>query len=121
MRALRFAMVLGSGLLFVVTTARADVPSPVPSQSAPLDIGSRTSGLGLKPGAPVAQPQPPAHIDVTAPGVASGSGPDTPGKTGLGNTDRGPAGGAATGPGTEPKTGGPVGLGTPAPPSAGTR
>lgn len=121
MRATRFAMIMGSGLLLVVTAARAEVPSPVPSQSAPLDIGSRTSGLGLQPAAPVAQPQPPAHLDVTRPGVASGSGPDTPGKTGLGNTDRGPAGGAATGPGTEPKTGGPVGLGTPAPPDAGTR
>ena len=120
MRDIRFAMLLGSCLLVLVTSARADVPSPIPSQSAPLDIGSRTSGIGLKPGAPVAQPQPPVHVDVTRPGVASGSGPDTPGKTGLGNTDRGPTGGAATGPGTEPKTGGPIGLGTPAPPSAGS-
>ena len=121
MRRLRFAMMLGGCLLVAVTSVRADAPSPAPTQSAPLDIGSRTSGVGLKPGAPVAQPQPPVHMDVTRPGVASGSGPDTPGKTGLGNTDRGPTGGAATGPGTEPKTGGPVGLGTPAPPPPGTR
>lgn len=121
MRGPRFAMILGSCLLLPVTSARADVASPAPSPSAPLDIGSRTSGLGLKPDAPVAQPQPAVHMDVTRPGVASGSGPDTPGKTGLGNTDRGPSGGAATGPGTEPKTGGPVGLGTPAPPPVGTR
>ncbi len=96
----------------------ADVASPAPSQSAPLDLGSRTSGLGT---APVAQPAPPVKIDVTRPDVPSGSGPDTPGKTGLGNTDRGPAGGAATGPGTQPKTGAPIGLGTPAPPSVGSR
>jgi len=41
MRAPRFAMIMGSGLLLVATTGWADVPSPVPSQSAPLDIGSK--------------------------------------------------------------------------------
>jgi hypothetical protein len=104
------ALVLGCVLtpLAGVEPARADVTSPVPSQSAPLDIGSRTSGLGT---APVAQPAPPVKIDVTRPDVPSRSGPDTPGKTGL----------AATGPGTEAVTGAPVGLGTPAPPTAGTR
>ena len=112
-----FATIMGfvlaiAGVVAVTTpTARAGAPSPLPSQSAPLDLGSKTGGLGT---APVGQPAPPPKMDVRADDVPSGSGPDTPGKTGLGNTDRGPVGGAATGPGTQPKTGAPVGLGTPA-------
>lgn len=96
--------------LLVATTALADGAPSAPS--APLDLGSKTSGLGT---APVAQPVAPPRIDVRPADVPSGSGPDTPGKTGLGNTDRGPVGGAATGAGTQPKTGAPVGLGTPLP------
>ncbi len=95
---------------FSAVTACAAAPSPVPMQSAPLDMGSKTGGLG---GAPAVQPAPPPKVDVRGDDVPSGSGPDTPGKTGLGNTDRGPVGGAATGPGTQPESGAPVGAGTP--------
>ena len=80
--------ILGAALVVTMgAVARADAPSPIPTQSAPLDIGSRTHGIG---GAPAAQPAAPPKIDVRGADVPSGSGPDTPGKTGLGNTDRGP-------------------------------
>jgi hypothetical protein len=77
--------------------------SPKPN---PVDVGSRTSGIGTDR-AP--QPGGDPRVDVRPQDVPPGSGPDTPGKTGLGNTDRGPVGGAATGPGTRPETGAPVG------------
>src|SRR5262249_29582058 len=116
-RRLLRSLVLRSAAVVTAATvapALAEVRSAGPTPSAALDVGTRTSGVGAA--APVAQPQPAVHTDVTRPDVAAGSGPDTPGKTGLGNTDRGPVGGAAKGPGTHPGSGAPVGLGTPAVP-----
>ena len=113
----RPSLVVIAGALTVAAAGavrvEAGAPSPLPSQSAPLDVGSRTHGVGST--APVAQPAPPPAVDVRPEEVPPGSGPDTPGKTGLGYGNSGPAGGAQKGPGTQPKTGAQVGLGTPAP------
>jgi hypothetical protein len=65
-------------------------PVPLPSQSAGVDIGNKTSGIGTT--GPVAQPSPARTIDALAPGRPDEPQPDTPGKTGLGVTDRVPVG-----------------------------
>jgi len=74
--------------------------TPLPHQTAPLDIGTTTHGLG---GAPAPQPAPPPAIDVRTGDVPASSLPDTPGKTGLGYTDHGPVA-VPSGPGTHPET-----------------
>lgn len=76
----------------------ADAPPP----PNPVDVGSKTSGIAARP---AAQPSGDPRVDVRPTDVPSGSGPDTPGKTGLGNNDRNEVGGADRGPGTRPNTG----------------
>jgi hypothetical protein len=72
---------------------------PVPSPSPPtVDLGSKTSGLA---GEEVAQPSPAAKIRIDPNDVIPDRGPDTPGKTGLGNNDHDALGGADKGPGTQ--------------------
>ncbi len=78
---------------------RAQLPAPSPSPPT-VDGGSKTSGLA---GEPVPQPSPPRRIEVGPDGTPlhPNRGPDTPGKTGLGNTARDALGGADKGPGTQ--------------------
>lgn len=76
-------------------------PSPSPGPSPPtVDGGSKTSGLA---GEPVPQPSPPQQIELGPDGtpIHPDKGPDTPGKTGLGNNDQDALGGADKGPGTQ--------------------
>jgi len=87
--------------VLVFATAGAAAASPDPSPSPPtVDGGSRTSGLA---GEPVPQPSPPQQIQVGPDGTPlhPDKGPDTPGKTGLGNNDKDALGGADKGPGTQ--------------------
>jgi len=65
-------------------------PLPAPSQSAPVDLGTKTSGVGTTD--PVAQP---------SAGRMMNPQPDTPGKTGLGVTDRVPLGQVPNAPGSK--------------------
>ncbi len=74
-------------------------PVPAPSQSAPLDLGSKTSGIGTSD--PVAQPSAGRVVDPLSPGAATNPQPDTPGKTGLGVTDRVPLGQPQNAPGSK--------------------
>lgn len=85
-------------LLACVPARAADAPPP----SNPVDVGSKTSGVGNRQ---VPQPSGDPRVDVRPTDVPSGSGPDTPGKTGLGNGDRNEVGGAGKGPGSRPNTG----------------
>jgi hypothetical protein len=78
--------------------ALAQAPSPSPG----VDLGSRTHGLA---GAPAVQPSPAPVIRLDPRGNPVDPGNDTPGKTGLGNLDRNPVGGADKGPGVEPGEG----------------
>lgn len=74
---------------------------PVTSPSPPtVDGGAKTSGLA---GEPVPQPSPPQRIQVGPDGTPlhPDQGPDTPGKTGLGNDQTDSLGGADKGPGTQ--------------------
>ena len=65
-----------------------------------VDLGSKTSGVGTSD---AAQPSPQPSIRVGPSGIPDGAvEPDTPGKTGLGNTGRDPVGGAGRGPGSKP-------------------
>lgn len=74
-------------------------PLPAPSQSAPIDLGTKTSGIGTTD--PVAQPSAERIVDPLAPGRAVNPQPDTPGKTGLGVTDRVPLGQVPNAPGSK--------------------
>ena len=96
--ACRFSSVPCALLLLAGTTVFAADTSPPPNRENPVDVGSKTSGVGAAPA-----PQP--SVDARATNAPLGSGPDTPGKTGLGNTDRNPTGGAGRGPGTRPNSG----------------
>ena len=87
-------------VLLASTDAHAAGPPPVQN---PVDLGSKTSGIAAQP---AVQPSGDPRIDVRPTDVPSGSGPDTPGKTGLGNAGRNEVGGAGTGPGARPDTGG---------------
>lgn len=85
----------------VLGTAAGIAAFPNPSPSPPtVDGGSRTSGLA---GEAVPQPSPPQQIQVGPDGTPlhPDKGPDTPGKTGLGNNDHDALGGADKGPGTQ--------------------
>lgn len=88
-------------VLVGASSFHAAAASPVPSPSPPtVDVGSKTSGLA---GEPVAQPSPPRQIQVGPDGTPldGDRGPDTPGKTGLGNNQTDSLGGADKGPGTQ--------------------
>lgn len=74
-------------------------PLPAPSQSAPVDLGTKTSGVGTTD--PVAQPSAGRMMDPLAPGHDVNPQPDTPGKTGLGVTDRVPLGQVPNAPGSK--------------------
>jgi hypothetical protein len=90
------ATILAAAVAGFGSAARAASPSPstspvpLPSQSAPIDLGTKTSGIGNT--GPVAQPSPNRVIDPLAPNRPDDPKPDTPGKTGLGVTDRVPVG-----------------------------
>jgi hypothetical protein len=89
---------LGVSVVVAFGTAYAD---PVASPSPPtVDAGSKTSGLA---GETVPQPSGVPKIQVGADGtpLRPERGPDTPGKTGLGNNERDTLGGADKGPGTQ--------------------
>lgn len=81
-----------------IGTAHA-APSPVPSQGAGIDLGSKTSGVGTTD--PVAQPSAGRMVDPLAPDHQANPQPDTPGKTGLGVTDRVPLGQPQNAPGSK--------------------
>lgn len=85
--------------LLASAPARAADAQPPPN---PVDIGSKTSGIAARP---AAQPSGDPRVDVRPTDAPSGNGPDTPGRTGLGNNDRNEVGGAGRGPGTRPNTG----------------
>lgn len=78
-----------------VSAEPASGPSP-----PTVDGGAKTSGLA---GEPVPQPSPPQRIEVGPDGSPrhTDNGPDTPGKTGLGNDQTDALGGADKGPGTQ--------------------
>jgi hypothetical protein len=87
--------------VLVLATAGWTAAAPNPSPSPPtVDGGSKTSGLA---GEPVPQPSPPQRIQVGPDGTPlhPDKGPDTPGKTGLGNDQTDSLGGADKGPGTQ--------------------
>lgn len=92
-----WAGVCATVLLASAAARAADAPP-----ANPVDVGSKTSGIAARP---AAQPSGDSRVDLRATEVPSGSGPDTPGKTGLGNDDRNEVGGAGKGPGTRPNTG----------------
>ncbi len=92
------AVTLGTCVLAAPVSAAT--PSPLPHQTAPVDLGTTTHGLG---GAPAAQPAPRPAIDVRTGDVPASTLPDNPGKTGLGYTDYGPVT-APSGSGTHPQT-----------------
>lgn len=77
----------------------AELPVPLPSPPT-VDGGSKTSGLA---GETVPQPSPAPRVQVGPDGdpLHPDRGPDTPGKTGLGNNERDALGGADKGPGTQ--------------------
>ena len=82
-----------------VGMAAAQLPAPSPSPPT-VDGGSKTSGLA---GEAVPQPSPAPRIELGPDGtpLRPERGPDTPGKTGLGNNQTDAVGGADKGPGTQ--------------------
>lgn len=97
MRKSRTCLVLGV-MVFAAGVADAQ-PFPAPDLSPPtVDLGSKTSGLA---GEPVEQPNPVPRIELGPNDRPVDRGPDTPGKTGLGNDQRDALGGADKGPGTQ--------------------
>ena len=89
-------------------------PVPAPMQSSGIDPGRKTSGIGTTE--PVAQPSGGRVVDPLAPDRPDEAKPDTPGKTGLGVTDRVPLGHPADGPGSKTD-----GIGSPPNAGAGAR
>jgi hypothetical protein len=113
-------MLLVAAVAGIVGAAAAASPSPAasaapaPTQSAGIDPGTKTSGIGTTD--PVAQPSPGRTIDALAPGRPDEPKPDTPGKTGLGVTDRVPIGRPMDGSGSKTD-----GIGSPPNAGAGAR
>ena len=98
---MRRSNVIAMAALAASVSAGSVSAAPVASPSPPtVDGGSKTSGLA---GETVPQPAPAPKIQVGPDGAPlhPDRGPDTPGKTGLGNNDRNVVGGADKGPGTQ--------------------
>jgi hypothetical protein len=91
------ALLVGAPCVTAVLAAIVLAADPAPSAN-PVDVGTKTSGVGTDR---AVQPKGAPTVDVRPTTVPPGSGPDTPGTTGLGNMDRGRLGGADKGPGTE--------------------
>ena len=112
--------ILTAALVGTVGVAAAASPSPatsavpMPTQSAGIDPGTKTSGIGTTD--PVAQPSPGRSIDALAPDRPDEPKADTPGKTGLGVTDRVPVGRPMDGSGSKTD-----GIGSPPNAGAGAR
>ena len=89
-------------------------PVPLPTRSDGVDLGTKTSGIGTT--GPVAQPSSGRIVDPLSPDHQGRPEPDTPGKTGLGVTDRVPLGQPLATPGAKTD-----GIGSPPAAGAGAR